>query len=356
MLSFYPGPSKVHPIGLEFIQEAYRNGIVSVNHRSKTFENLYQNTEAVLKEKWNIPSDYHIYFVSSATEAWEIVSHSLVLEQSAHFFNGAFGEKWAFYNDFWNPNSIKIPFSEQVHLSEFIQNSDIDFSNSDTICLVQSETSNGTGQTIRRKDFSKSTDAIIAVDATSSMGGIELPWIEADVWFASVQKCMGLPAGMGLLICSPKAIERAEKKGRKNKYNDLLFMEENRQKHQTHLTPNVLSIYLLNQMTHYLPNIKNTEIETLAKSQVFEDFLNNFDNKSCDFLIKEPLLRLPTVLTFSGNETWIKELHKASEKEGITLGKGYGKFKNNTFRIANFPSHTQEDFHQLIQFFTHYGI
>ena len=116
------------------------------------------------------------------------------MEQSAHFFNGAFGEKWAFYNEFWDSSSFKIPFSEQVHLSEFIQNSDIDFSNSDTICLVQSETSNGTGQTIRRKDFSKSSNAIIAVDATSSMGGIELPWIEADVWFASVQKCMGLQA------------------------------------------------------------------------------------------------------------------------------------------------------------------
>jgi hypothetical protein len=34
-------------------------------------------------------------------------------------------------------------------------------------------------------------------------------------------------------------------------------------------------------------------------------------------------------------------------KNNIELGKGYGNWKDNTIRIANFPSHTLEDFHQL---------
>ena len=356
MLSFYPGPSKVHPKSLDFIQEAYRSGIVSVNHRSKTFENLYQDTEQILKDKWNIPSDYNIYFVSSATEAWEIVSHSIVLNYSAHFFNGAFGQKWAHYNEFWNPNSSIISFDIQTDLADYVKLRSIDYSKADTICLVHSETSNGTSLSIKRELFTQYADVILAVDATSSMGGITLPWKEADVWFASVQKCMGLPAGMAVLICSPKAIERAKMKGQKAKYNDLLFMEENRQKHQTHITPNVLSIYLLNQMTHFLPNLTETEQSTIAKSQVFEDFLNNSSKKSCDFLIKDPLLRLPPVLTLTGEESWIKHLHIESEKKGIILGKGYGKWKKNTFRIANFPSQTQDDFEQLIQFIQSYGL
>lgn len=356
MVSFYPGPSKVHPKSLEFIQEAYRSGIVSINHRSKTFENLYQDTEDILKAKWNIPKDYCLYFVSSATEAWEIVSHSIVINQSAHFYNGAFGQKWAQYNTCWHPESLNFSFEVQQHLSDYIQHAELNYSTADTICLVQSETSNGTGQLIKRSDFSQNPQAIIAVDATSSMGGIELPWMEADVWLASVQKCMGLPAGMGLLICSPNALERARSKGKKSKYNDLLFMEENRLKHQTHFTPNVLSIYLLNQMTHHLPNILTIHANTLAKSQLFEEFLNNFEQKSCDFLIEDPSLRLPTVFTLAAKKTWMNGFFQAAEKQEIMLGKGYGLWNETTFRIANFPSHTTEDFNQLIEFIKHYGL
>lgn len=64
------------------------------------------------------------------------------------------------------------------------------------------------------------------MDATSTMGGINLPWLEADVWFASVQKCLGIPAGLGVLICSPKALERATQLNKKVHYNDILLMEE----------------------------------------------------------------------------------------------------------------------------------
>lgn len=355
MLSFYPGPSKVHPKSLEFIQEAYLKGVVSCNHRSKTFENLYQETQQVLHQKWDIPEDYTIYFVSSASECWEIISKSIVFNQSAHFFNGAFGEKWATYNASYHPNSLSFPFSPQQNLSDVL-NENIHYHQADTICLVQSETSNGTVQPILRSNFKQNPSAIIAVDATSCMGGILLPWKEADIWFASVQKCMGLPAGMGVLICSPKALEQARVKGKKARYNDLLFMEENRQKNQTHFTPNVLNIYLLNSLTHYLPHLKVIQQQTIEKAQLLEEFFKQVDKKSFDFLIEHPALRLPTVLAIKGNEAKISGLLAEAEKNDIILGKGYGTWKNSTFRIANFPSHTKEDIQQLTSFFQHHGL
>ena len=222
MLSFYPGPSKVHPEALGYIQEAFEQGIVSINHRSKRFEKLLEATFEVLHQKWNIPSNYSIYFVSSATEAWEIVIQSLVREKSTHLYNGAFGKKWAHYA---SSVAESFEFSLDQSLAEIAQQ--IGPIKGDTLCLVQSETSNGTGQQIRRADFQITEDTLIAVDATSSMGGIELPWDEADVWLASVQKCIGIPAGMGLLICSPKALARAKELNRSTHYNDVLFLEEN---------------------------------------------------------------------------------------------------------------------------------
>jgi phosphoserine aminotransferase len=217
----------------------------------------------------------------------------------------------------------------------------------DTICLVQSETSNGTGQKICRSDFDLNEEAIIAVDATSSMGGINLPWQEADVWFASVQKCIGIPAGLGILICSPKALKRASLLNKKVHYNDVLLMEENRKLFQTHYTPNVLSIYVLNKLAHLLPNLSEIDLQTNKKAKLLTEFFSQSNPFNLSLLIKNPLVRLPTVFALTGDAIQIKRLQDLCLKNNIELGKGYGNWKDNTIRIANFPSHTPEDFYHL---------
>ena len=341
MLSFYPGPSKVHPVALGYIQEAFEQGIVSINHRSAQFEALLEATFQELHQKWNIPKDYTIYFVSSATEAWEIVTQSLVRKKSIHLYNGAFGKKWA---DYAKSVAEYHEFSVGQSLAEIsLQLGPLD---GDTLCLVQSETSNGTGQKIRRNDFQVSDDTLIAVDATSSMGGIELPWMEADVWLASVQKCMGIPAGMGLMICSPKALNRAKELARATHYNDLLFLEKNRQVFQTQMTPNVLGIYVLYRLTQKLPSIQEIHRATLEKMKLWTDFWNQRNDFS--YLIERDELHLPTVLAIQGAPEKIEKLHALCQSKGIELGKGYGEWKNTTFRIANFPAHTIEDIETLI--------
>jgi phosphoserine aminotransferase len=345
MLSFYPGPSKVHPEALGYIQEAFEQGIVSMNHRSPRFEALLEATFQELHAKWNIPSDYTIYFVSSATEAWEVVTQSLVRKKSTHLYNGAFGKKWAHY-----AKAVAESFEFTLDQSLAEVSLQVGPIKGDTLCLVQSETSNGSGQQIRRADFQLAEDAIIAVDATSSMGGIELPWNEADVWLASVQKCIGIPAGMGLMICSPKALTRAKEVGRATHYNDILFLEENRRLFQTQMTPNVLGIYLIYRLTQQLPSLSETHRATLAKMKIWTDFWD----KQSDFtyLIERENLRLPTVLALKGPEEKIQALHARCQANGIELGKGYGEWKNTTFRIANFPAHTVEDIETFIKHLT----
>jgi len=341
MLSFYPGPSKVHPEALVYIQEAFEQGIVSINHRSPRFEKLLKDTFEELHLKWNIPQDYTIYFVSSATEAWEIVTQSLVRKKSTHLYNGAFGKKWAHY-----AKAVAESFEFTLDQSLAEVGKQLGPISGDTLCLVQSETSNGSGQQIRRTDFQLADDTLLVVDATSSMGGIELPWNEADVWLASVQKCIGIPAGMGLLICSPKALARAKEVGRATHYNDVLFLEENRRLFQTQMTPNVVGIYLVCRLTQQLPSLSETHRATLAKMKIWTDFWDKQSNFS--YLIEKENLRLPTVLALKGPAEKIRTLYDLCQSSGIELGKGYGEWKNTTFRIANFPAHTNEDIETLI--------
>ncbi len=77
-LSFYPGPSQLYPEVEGYLQDAYRSGILSMNHRSPAFMDMLSGILAAMHEKLAVPTDYEIYFTSSATECWEIVSQSLV--------------------------------------------------------------------------------------------------------------------------------------------------------------------------------------------------------------------------------------------------------------------------------------
>ncbi|MBD2700450.1 alanine--glyoxylate aminotransferase family protein [Spirosoma sp. BT702] len=330
MITFYPGPSKVYPQVAEYATDAVRQGIVSMNHRSAGFMDIVKETIRLIHEKLDVPADYHVAFVSSATECWEIVAQSLTAEASLHPFSGAFGKKWAEY-----AYRIKPP----MNLSE-----------ADVLCLVQNETSNGTQvseQTMAqfRRDFS----GLIAVDAVSSMAGIRFNWDLADVWFASVQKCFGLPAGLAVLIYSPAALERAHSIGENTHYNSLLFIHENFEKFQTPYTPNGLGIYLLMRVLQQIKPI--VEIDRMTKKRS-SDWYTFFDTRSTGFklLINDRATRSDTVIAVEGSEPAIKAIKTAAHQAGITLGNGYGDWKNTTFRIANFPAITDEEIEQLKNF------
>ena len=337
MITFYPGPSKVYPQVAEYAAEAVRTGIVSLNHRSAGFMAIVEETVRLLHEILDIPADYHIALVSSATECWEIVAQSLTAHASLHPYSGAFGKKWAEY-----AYRIKPPTS----LNE-----------ADVLCIVQNETSNGTQVSMDtlaqfRRDFS----SLIAVDAVSSMAGVAFDWTLADVWFASVQKCFGLPAGLAVLIYSPAALKRAEEIGENDHYNSLLFIHENFAKFQTPYTPNGMGIYLLMRVLQQVPAIAEVSARTRQRAADWYTFFGReLANSPFTLLIDDPAIRSDTVIAVSGAEQAIKNIKLAAQQAGITLGNGYGDWKTTTFRIANFPAISKEEIGTLMAFFRSYA-
>lgn len=343
MITFYPGPSKVYPQVADYAADAVREGIVSLNHRSAGFMDIVKETVWLLHDKLAIPADYHIALVSSATECWEIVAQSLTAVASLHPYSqsrpgGAFGKKWAEY-----AYRIKPPQS----LSE-----------ADVLCLVQNETSNGTQVSMDtlaqfRRDFT----ALIAVDAVSSMAGIALDWSLADVWFASVQKCFGLPAGLAVLVYSPAALRQAEAIGENAHYNSLLFIHENFSKFQTPYTPNGLGIYLLMRVLQQVPPIAGVDARTKQRAAAWYAFFEQgLADSAFKVLMDDPAIRSDTVIAIAGDEVAIKAVKAAAQQAGIILGNGYGDWKNTTFRIANFPAITDDEIETLKQFLRSYRV
>ena len=331
----------------QYLQDAFKSGILSVSHRSEVFNNLSQETLNLLRFKLAIPENYTVLYTSSATECWEIISQSLVKMKSVHFSSGSFGDKWFQYAQAIHPASRKFT----LHLNEELHPQYLDVSGDDEIvCITQNETSNGTqigfeSLTALRGAF---PEKLIALDCTSSMAGINLPYILGDIWFASVQKCFGLPAGLGLLILSPEAVKRAFEIGDKKHYNSVLTMLEHIEKYQTSCTPNVLGIYLLNRVLKDSPEIEKVDARLRAR---MENYISLFENSELKPLISNNKVKSTTVLAVEGDPELIDGLKSEAKAKGILLGAGYGKWKPGTFRIANFPAYTDADVERLRNFF-----
>jgi phosphoserine aminotransferase len=347
MISFYPGPSRVHNEIPGYVKEAYKKGILSINHRSEEFIKISEKTISLLKKKLNIPDEYMVYYTSSATECWEIIAQSLITKRSYHLFNGSFGQKWFEYTKRICSGARDYAFDKE----EIMNPKKYRFgSGPGVICITQNETSNGTQVSssgileIKRNN----PGHMIAIDATSSMAGIELDFRSADIWFASVQKCFGLPAGLGLMACSPEAVNQVKKINEKDHYNSLTFMTEMMEKWQTPFTPNVLNIYLLMRVLEDSKPIAAIHKKIVKRYDQWMEFMDS--TAFMKHLIKNEDAHSYTVIPVASSPEFVVRIKKEAKQQGFLLGEGYGDLKSSTFRIANFPAIKKKEIEKLQRF------
>lgn len=319
----------------EYILDAYREGIMSINHRSEEFAELMIDLKAQLYNKLNIPAEYEIIFASSATECWEMVAQSLIQHRSFHIYNGAFGEKWKDYT----ARIVDTVDTHSFDCQEELDVAKLDLpEKSECICVTHNETSNGTqlSSDAMRALRSRYPEQLIAVDVTSSMAGVALDFAVADVWYASVQKCFGLPAGLAVMILSPKAVTKAAEIADSSRYNSLNFVLDNYRNNQSPYTPNVLNLYLLSRTMARNKAIGDIDDKVEAR---YQDWCSHIESLSgLRLMIQNEAIRSRTVLCLEGTPELITEIKLEAQKNGIIIGNGYGDLKTTTIRIANFPA------------------
>jgi len=187
---------------------ALSNSLVSRSHRAAVsldrIAQVIQKTKSILK----IPADFHVGIVpGSDTGAVEIALWNILGPRGVDVFGWeAFGNGWI--SDIVEELKIddtrifKAPYGEIADLSQADFSRDVVF------------TWNGTtsGVCVPNADWIKSQrDGLVICDATSAVFAMDIDWSKIDVLTFSWQKCMGGEAAHGVLIMSPRAIERIEK-------------------------------------------------------------------------------------------------------------------------------------------------
>jgi phosphoserine aminotransferase len=174
----------------------------------------------------------------------------------------------------------------------------------------------------------------------------------------SVQKVFGLPAGLGVLIISPrvlKRVKRLELQGvNVGSYHSLMQLAAASESFQTPATPNVLGIYLLGRVAEAM-NARGMSVlreENRERARRIYEVLNAHTILSP--FVQENDWQSPTVIVAqvpNGNTA----LHNALVKDGLIVGKGYGAFKDEHLRIANFPSLDEKSLEILIRCLREHG-
>ena len=343
-----PGPSELYFTVDFHLKQAFKKGIPSISHRSNEFRSIYSSIKEDLPQLLNLPDNFKILFTSSATEVWERITQNLISKESFHFTNGAFADKFVdTVKSYQNtPGVYRVEEGQAFDLSTF----EIPES-AELISITQNETSTGTRFPL--EDISmirqKYPQQIITVDAVSSIPYEKFDFTKIDTLYFSVQKCFGLPAGLGIWLVNERCEEKAnlikEQNGSLGSYHSLPSLLKMYEKDQTPETPNVLGMYLFSKVIQDILSKGIDQIrreinykaalmyQTLSVHNLLNPFVRNEEIRSKTVIVANHP-DVPMVLDF------LKSNH-------LVVGNGYGKFKNLHIRIANFPTHSKELFERL---------
>lgn len=346
---FTPGPSELFYTVPDHMRQAIKSGILSVSHRSRTFENLFSSTVENLRALLQIPDDFAVFFTNTATETMERILMNLVGSYSFHIVNGSFANR--FYQIACQlgkkAKKLEVGSPQSPDLKNLLVSDSFDL-----IAITQNETSSGAAYPLEeiyqvKKAF---PEKLLVVDAVSALPYVNFDYRYIDSLYFSGQHGFGLPAGLSVWIVNKACIQKAQALSTSGKtfpgFHSIDRYYIKALKNQTPDTPNILGIYLLGKVIEdmALKGIDQVRRETEYKAALLYHTLENHPKLNC--FIHDPRYRSKTIVTA---ETVMpsNEIISHFATKGMIFGAGYDKYKFKHIRIANYPSHSKEQFEML---------
>jgi aspartate aminotransferase-like enzyme len=190
---------------------------------------------------------------------------------------------------------------------------------------------------------------MVFVDAVSAMVGLPLHFdrLGWDVTFASVQKAFAIPPGLAVAAVSNRALEKSKTVPGRGYYFDFQQFAKQAEKSQTPTTPAVPHIMALNYQCEKL--VAEGMENVWKRHKEMGDFVRAWAKEKFGLFCEEKYASdtLTTVKNTRGIN--VAETIKAlQEKHNTIFGNGYGKLKEETFRIAHMGDITIDDLKELL--------
>ncbi len=342
---FIPGPVEVHPDVLKACS------VPMISHRAKDYEALQARTREKLMEMLHVNSGRVFLFTSSATGAMEASVRNLSKKRILSCTCGAFSERWHeiakengraadAYSVTWGTPNRPEEIDRLLGSGKY-----------DAITVVHNETSTGLMNPLKEiaAVVRRHPDVMFCVDAVSSMAGVEIDFgaLGIDLLFAGVQKAFGLPPGLTVVAVSERALKKAATVPDRGHYFDLISFQKYDDKNQTPETPVISLIHAL-----------DFQLERMKYDGFAARYAKTLDMAlACRAWAKERFALFPEegyesiTLTAVRNTKGVDvaKLNAELGKRGVTISEGYGKIKDQSFRIAHMADITMQDLKELLK-------
>ena len=350
---FLPGPTEVRP---EILAAMTRP---MIGHRVAEMEELIGHIQPGLKYIFQTQRPVYIS-ASSATGLMEGAVRNGARRKVLSCVNGAFSER--FYkiaiSTGLQADPLEVPWG-QAHTADMVSNA-LRRGIYDAVTIVHSETSTGALNPIREiaEAVRAAGDVTILVDSVSGLAGAPL---YADDWkldfvLTGSQKSLALPPGLAFGVAQKSVLERSARKMDRGVYFDFQEFEKNIQKNQT---PNTPAVSLMYALAEQVDAIREETIEARwdrhqAMADLVYAWVQEMNERGVALtILAPPGARSPTVTTIEVMDPWTgpKVAHAAKER-GFVVATGYGKLKDNSFRIGHMGDHTVEETERLLDALT----
>jgi predicted phosphoserine aminotransferase len=338
---FLPGPTEVRP---EVLRAMVRP---MMPHRGKAFEALFARIQDGLRAVFKTARPV-LVSSSSATGLMEMAVRCSPPGPVLALVNGAFSERFAeiaracgrettVLDTAWgrapDPGDLARALGARRYAA---------------VTVVHSETSTGVLTDVRGvSDAAHAHGAMCLVDSVTGVGGAALAFDEGGFDFALTgsQKALALPPGLAFGVASADYVRRAADAPARGRYFDVVEFEQYAQRNQT---PNTPALPLLYALDAQLARVAAETVEgrwarhqaMAARTATWADAARARHGDAVGVLAR-PGERSPTVSAITlPDRVAGAQVVQAVASRGITIGGGYGKLRDRTFRVGHMGDHT----------------
>ena len=346
--NFMPGPTQVRP---EILAEMARPPI---HHRGAEMKRLLAGIVPRLRDLFGVQraSGHQVVLTTSSSTGMMEAALVTTVPRRGRVLNlicGAFSERWheiarshgreavplrVEWGAATRPEDVRDALGREVF---------------DAVTLVHNETSTGVLNPLAEiaEAVHEHPDVLLLVDAVSSLGGapVEVEENGIGVCLSGSQKCLALPPGLGLGILSPEALRRAGGNPDRGFYLDLLRYVESIEKGQLPFTASSAHLLALDRQ------LRDIERETLdaryERHRRMAAHVRGWAASRLSLLVEERYAS-PTVTVVEVPPNFnLPGLYSGLGEEGVRIAGGYGKLRENTFRIGHMGDWTVADVVEL---------
>lgn len=279
--NFSAGPAMLPTPVMEKAQQEFLNfaglgaGLIEISHRSKEFDQVINDADALLTELAGIPDNYKILYVHGGAQMqFSAVPLNLIARQparkAAYIESGNFAKLAA--KEAARYGNITITASSAD--SNFNRIPEVDMNAVDADTSYLHITSNNTIYGTRWQSFPDTGDIPLVADMTSELLSRQIDISQFGIIFAGLQKNLG-PSGLAVIIMREDLLGHALPET-----PNLLNYQTYADKHSLANTNNTFAIYMMKLVLEWLKDqggVAAIEAINERKAALIYDVVDNSD-------------------------------------------------------------------------------